>query len=122
MLKGKMEKEEIKMKKIILVLLCTVILISCAACDKEEQTTEDKVYFSATVIDTFEGGVLVEPDENTSERKSSDRITVSFSKPENVPELKAGDRVGIYHNGQILESYPAQLHKVYSVVKIEQKR
>jgi hypothetical protein len=72
--------------------------------------------FEAEVIQA-EGTLLVTPDEESSEYRSSDKIAVSLQgvivdKQGNeitLKELKAGDRVSITYNGIIAESYPAQI-------------
>ncbi len=64
--------------------------------------------FLATIVEINGSSVLVEPLENEPERYSADRI--SFSTAELSPlEVKAGDVVEITYNGEIMESYPAQI-------------
>lgn len=64
--------------------------------------------------------MLVEPVEGSTELASADRISVTLEHMDPSPELQAGDLVEITYNGEILESYPAQLGAVYSVTVAEQ--
>ena len=62
--------------------------------------------------------MLVEPEEGSSELSSADRIMVSVSeatlldsqdKEITIDDIKSGDLVQIDYDGQIAESYPAQI-------------
>ncbi len=75
------------------------------------------VDFEAEVIEagTF---LLVTPDKESNEARSSDRISVSFTEPAlkdqggaaiTLKDLKPGDILKITYNGMIAESYPAQI-------------
>lgn len=73
--------------------------------------------FMADVISS-DGTLIITPDKDTVEFSSSDRISVAVSDAElidnkgNVADiniLKPGDRIKIYYNGIIAESYPAQI-------------
>ncbi len=73
--------------------------------------------FNATVLEVYPNSFLVAPDKDSKEYKSSDKITVSKNVISQipVPELKVGGRVNIVYNGEILESYPAQINKVFAI-------
>lgn len=75
--------------------------------------------FVATVLEVYDGSILVQPDASSNEILSSDKIYVSTnvvtSNP--VPVLKAGDIVSIVYDGTILESYPAQINSTISIFK-----
>jgi hypothetical protein len=83
-----------------------------------DNSDNNEIYtFEAQVIDSSTS-ILVTPDKNSNEIKSSDKITVSIDddaitgaegKSIAKEELKAGDLVKITYNGVILESYPAQI-------------
>lgn len=74
-------------------------------------------YFNATVIEVGSGAVLVTPFEGSGELKTSDKIWVSTNviSANQVPEMKAGDRIRIVYNGEIAETYPAQINKVFAI-------
>ncbi len=82
--------------------------------------------FQALVLDT-NSGLLVMPDKNSNEFKSSDKISVNtagaliYDKDGQKTELEsiqAGDMVEIAYNGVIMESYPAQI-SAYSIKVLE---
>lgn len=118
------------MKKILAaVLLLTMIGIVFAGCakdmdsystdnpstnkssndiDKDDVDGEYRI-FEADVTENKDN-LLVSPDENSFEFLSSDRIYVGLSGVKDKPELlKPGDKVKIYYNGLIAESYPARI-------------
>ncbi len=74
-------------------------------------------YFNAEVLEVNGKNILVKPDEASNERKSADKIYVSLDVTSNipVPAIKVGDRVRIIYNGELLESYPAQINKVFVI-------
>lgn len=67
--------------------------------------------FTARVLECSGAWVLVEPLEGEPERNSCDRISFSTGTLEDIG-VKVGAEVEITYNGQILESYPAQIHPV----------
>lgn len=80
---------------------------------------EDAIYtFEAEVIDARDT-LLITPDEESNEIKSSDRIAVGIQKDVKIlnkegnaisrEDLKPGDILRISYNGAIAESYPAQI-------------
>ncbi len=77
----------------------------------------DYQVFEAMVIKPEEG-LLISPDKDTIEYKSSDKIYVAtndaeiFDAENNIADidiLKPGDRIRISYDGLIAESYPAQI-------------
>lgn len=82
-----------------------------------EQNPLETVTFQAVVLETSETSVLVEPVEGSSELNSADQIRIP--NEEGIP-FGAGDVIEIEYDGSILESYPAQLGKVYQITLIEQ--
>lgn len=114
------------MKKIITLFTLCIITLSFVACGSQNANNIDSpssdntpdseaVFFEATVLEVAENSLLVEPAENSSERKSSDRISVSLSGLDSsqsdtlLQEIIASDIVEIEYNGAISESYPAQI-------------
>ena len=76
---------------------------------KEEE--KEQYEFVATIIGAYESSILVEPEEGTNERKSSDKISMSITRPTNgINDFYiVGNKVKITYNGMIMESYPAQI-------------
>ena len=78
---------------------------------------DSSAYFDAKVIEVRESSVLVEPFENTPERKSADRIYVSTKVRSSVepPALYDGALIRIFYDGLIGETYPAQINGVEAI-------
>lgn len=74
--------------------------------------------FQATVLEATDTYILVEPVAGSVELSSSDQI--SLSNEEGIA-LQAGDVVEIEYDGSIMETYPAQLGKVYSIRVVTQE-
>lgn len=67
-------------------------------------------YFSGTVVEVRKTYIIVEPDEESNERKSSDRISIGTSKWNT--EFIVGNKVKITYDGTIMESYPAKINAI----------
>jgi len=67
--------------------------------------------FVGTIIEAHDNYIIVEPEENASERKSSDKISIGITRPTNGTNdfYVKGNKVKITYNGVIMESYPAQI-------------
>ena len=104
---------------ILLVLLFSAGLAACAASEPPENMGNETV-FRAQVLSVENESMLVEPVEGSAELRASDRISVALEHMAPSPEPQAGDLVEITYNGEILESYPAQLGAVYGITVAEQ--
>lgn len=80
-----------------------------------------KYVFKAVVINN-NNGLLVKPDADSNEIRSSDKISVGTNstiiydkdkKKVDLSEIQIGDSIRITYNGLILESYPAQITADY---------
>lgn len=105
------------MKRFFCMFLAFVVLFSLTACGGE---TTDRVTFLATVLEADESGFLVEPVAGSEERNSADRIVVPMTAMEASPEPEVGDTLEIVYDGDIAESYPAQITTVYSIRVVEE--
>lgn len=76
-----------------------------------EDDTKKEYQFIGTIIESGKDYIIVEPDEGTNERKSSDRISIGIDRPTSGVNdfYVVGNRVRITYNGFINESYPAQI-------------
>ncbi|MCM1087184.1 MAG: DUF5301 domain-containing protein [Muribaculaceae bacterium] len=83
----------------------------------EADDSQVSVTFQATVIERNNDTILVKPVDGSLELNSADKFSISN---EEELELQVGDLVEIAYNGGIMESYPAQLGKVYTITVIEQ--
>lgn len=73
--------------------------------------------FEAKVLQVNENSLLVKPFEGENERNSADKIYISTDVISTipVPEIKKGDTVTVVYNGEIQETYPAQINKVFAI-------
>ncbi len=69
----------------------------------------------ATVVETNDTAFLVEPIAGSGELTSADRIEVAKKHCNEAEQVKVGDQLEIEYNGEIQETYPAGLGKVYAV-------
>ncbi len=117
------------MKKIT-VFFISILLTGCGTIEnplvaKQTKSPEDtgltkqeEVYtFQAEVLDA-DVSLLVAPDKDSNEARSSDKISVSIASENlknangdtiTMEEVRSGDIVQITYQGVILESYPAQI-------------
>lgn len=75
---------------------------------KKEKQYENS--FIATVIEETTTYIIVEPNENESESKSSDRIVVNYYRENKNYLYGIGTKVVICYTGGIMETYPAQIN------------
>ena len=87
------------MKKIYLALIL-FLLVMVVGCGKETEQKKNP-YFQATVLEVKENSILVEPFEGE-------------------PEMEEGTEVRVVYNGEIAESYPAQIHHVFAIYLIDE--
>ena len=69
--------------------------------------TNTNVFFYGTVIEVGKAYILVEPEEESIERKGNDKISIGTAEW-NI-DFKIGDKVKVTYDGTIMESYPAQI-------------
>ena len=96
---------------VLLALLCILSLTACKAASKEE----DVHSFEATVLEVHDAYLLVEPAADAWERTSADKIEVSLQDKTSWPIPQVGDTVNVFYNGELMETYPARVGKVYRV-------
>jgi len=75
-------------------------------------------HFRGTVTEVYDNAILVTVDEGEDERRSSDLMSVSLNVKlkDSMTHFNIGDKVIVYYNGEIAESYPAQINTVYAIV------
>lgn len=75
---------------------------------------EGQYQFVGTIIEAHDNSIIVEPEEGTNERKSSDKISMKITRPTTgVNDFYVkGNKVKITYNGVIMESYPAQISAI----------
>lgn len=73
----------------------------------EEKVNDEEHHFTAKVIEIHDGYIIVEPNEDEEERKSSDKFQI---ENKNNVNYKKGQILAITYVGGINESYPAQIN------------
>ncbi len=73
------------------------------------------VKFQAKVLEVHDRTLLVKPLEGSPELDSSDLFDISSEYLTNSSQVDVGAIVEISYNGEIMESYPAQLGKIYQI-------
>ena len=108
-------------------IICLTVFILFSRNLKEDSSNpaasaDDKKHsasFSAAIIEADEHSLLVEPVEGSAELSSSDRISIPIEYMPKPPTPKVGDIISIQYNGEIMESYPAQLGEIYGIQLME---
>ena len=100
------------MKRYFIVLLVLLCALSVTACKEE---APEEFSFRATVLEVHDTYLLVEPAEGAWERNSADQITISLHGKTSWPTPQVGDTVDVFYNGELMETYPAQIGKLYRV-------
>ena len=92
-------------------ILNSIIPMSMDNVDKEP-------HFAGTVTEVYDNAILVSVNEGEDARRISDLISVSLNVKlkDSMTNFAVGDRVIVYYNGEIVESYPAQVNTVYAIV------
>ena len=113
------------MKRILLFLLVLVLgigILGCGASDKNAETDDGtsqeqkpSVYSDEyIVIEATENHLLVaEIGQDGEVNELMQYSTPNYFHPNN--EIAVGQKITISHNGEILESYPMQFAKIYSM-------
>lgn len=91
-------------KKFLRLLICVVLVLDFTGCDKKKS---DEHSFYGKVLEVSSSYIIVEPNENEEERKSSDKFHIDLKNDDITYEV--GTKVKITYNGGINESYPAQI-------------
>ena len=109
------KKKVYRMIAFVLICCVPVLFAGCASGGRRD----GQVSFSATVVEVNGTELIVCPDEGSDELRSADRISVSTKTAMNGEAgFSVGDRVNITYNGDIMETYPAQLGGVSGVTHI----
>ncbi|MDR3084923.1 MAG: YobA family protein [Christensenellaceae bacterium] len=104
------------LRKMALLCLCALWLAGCKP-PLNINTVLKEPHFAGTVEEVRESSFLVRVADGEALRSSSDLVEVSLDvelKDTRV-ELMSGDELTIYYDGEVLESYPARIRRVYAV-------
>ena len=76
----------------------------------------------AKLLEIHNGYFIVEPVEGSWELSSADKIAVPMNNMYPSPEPMVGDILEIEYDGQLMETYPAEIRKPYSIRVVEERR
>lgn len=76
--------------------------------DTNETVSHDEHSFFGKVIESYESYIIVEPNEDEEERKSSDKFSIELGR-DNDAIYEVGTNIKITYDASIMESYPAQV-------------
>ena len=79
------------------------------------------VAFQAEILEINDSSMIVRPLPGSPELDSADQFSLPVKNMPPSPEAKVGDIIEIQYNGEILESYPAQLGVIYGTSVITEK-
>ena len=95
-------------KTLFAILVCLVMALGMTGCRKSKQNNSDDIHtFAGTITECEEKTMIVRPNENEEEYKSSDKFRIEYVGGFN--SCKIGGKVTITYKGMINESYPAQV-------------
>lgn len=115
-----------KNRKIYLFSVIGMVILGAGLFYLFKPMSMDELYkkpnFTAVVTEVYEKEILVTVDKDQAEYNSSDKVIVSLDVKlkDKLISFKVGDKVRIFYDGNILESYPAQIRKVYTILLINE--
>ena len=111
-----------KNKKVFGIIIGALVLICLVLAYFFKPMTMNDIYnepnFTGVVTEVFDKGITVSVDEGEDELKSSDKISVSLNAKlkDSTTNFDVGDKVKVFYDGVIIESYPAQIKTVYAIL------
>lgn len=108
---------------VILLLVMGLIFVGCNHKGTGEEEGKGESYFNGTVVEMQNNSVLVEPFKGEEILNSADCISVpkEVLSTQRVPDMQVGSYIRVVYNGEVLESYPAQLGTVFSIYPIDKE-
>lgn len=95
-------------KTIFTILICGVMILGLTGCNNSEKKDDNDIHtFEGTIIECEKESMIVSPNENTEEHKSSDKFRIEYVNGFN--SCNVGNKVKITYKGMINETYPAQI-------------
>lgn len=112
------------MKQIVTLFVFTLVIYTLVGCDTNRmaEVSAEQNFFEATALSVNSHSLLVEPAEGTTERDISHQIQVGTlnTSEENsllyLNKVAIGDKIQIGYLDEIIESYPAQINKVFQIL------
>ena len=108
------------MKRKIALIPVWALILALSGCTGGNLEKEKKT-FDATVIEVHEGSMTVRPAEGSEELKSADAILIDLDDITDGSTPEVGDTYEIEYNGEIMESYPAQIANANAKMSTKEK-
>lgn len=86
------------------------IIKSVVPATKFEENNNEQESFVGTILEETTTYMIVEPNEDEAERKSSDKIVINYKTDNKDYLYGVGRKVVVYYTGHIMETYPAQIN------------
>lgn len=108
-------------KKIYIALGVILLIAFLLVYNFNRNDSYHKPNFTGTVTEIFDKSIMVSVDEGEEELDSSDKIIVSLDvkSKDSKTHFTVGDRVNVFYDGVIAESYPAQINTVYEILLVD---
>ena len=105
-----------KTKNLIISILIPLLILSGCATTVTPNNVHREPHFAGVVVEVHDGAILVRANDGEDVRMSSDLFYVSTDTELYSPaEFNVGDEVVVFYDGYIMESYPAQISRVYMI-------
>lgn len=106
-------------KRWLFVLVVFGCIIAFCRCKNEA----GQAYFNARVLEVNKGFVVVRCIESFNSEISVDEefhVTTDVVAESGVPEMKAEDSIRVVFNGDVMESYPLKIGKVFAIYLLDE--
>ena len=99
------------MKKLIALVLALVCVLSLVGCNNRSMNyiIENEPSIMGVVKDTNDNSILIENEDGEY------WVSLNAENKDSMTHFSIGDEVVVYYDGNIAESYPMQINKVYDI-------
>ena len=102
---------------LIILVITLILLTGCIPMNMNSVVKEPN--FSGIIEEVYEKSILVKVNENESMSSDLVRVSLDLRLKDSITDFEVGEEVRIYYDGNIAESYPAQVNNVYTIRPIE---
>ena len=99
------------MKKLIALVLALVCILTLAGCDRKSMNyiIQNEPSITGLVKDTGDNAILIENGDGEY------WVSLNVENKDSMTHFTIGDEVVVYFDGNIAESYPMQISRVYAI-------
>jgi hypothetical protein len=103
------------MRKTLALLLAVLCFLSLAGCSPRSMNyiIQNEPSIRGLVTDTADTAILIENDEGEY------WVSLDVENKDSMTHFSIGDRVAVYFDGNIAESYPMQITTVYAICLLQ---